>query len=78
MRRVLFGLTAIIRTSHEHLPSLVAHKLPDIFKEIGQLTVKQFNERKDCVEQNEKAIEKGMPDDDDNEYDSEDDDVCDE
>ena len=49
IRRVLFGLVGIIRTPIEHLPSLVASKLPDLFKEIGSLAVKIFNERKEAV-----------------------------
>lgn len=75
IRRVLFGLVGIIRTPIEHLPPLVASKLPDLFKEVGSLAVKIFNERKSTLQENEEYLAKGMPEGSDHDdYDSESDD----
>lgn len=75
IRRVLFGLIGIIRTPIEHLPPLVASKLPDLFKEVGSLAVKIFNERKSTLQENEEYLAKGMPEGSDHDdYDSESDD----
>jgi hypothetical protein len=71
IRRVLFGLTAIIRAPIDHLPVLVASKQPDLFKEIGSLAVKVFKERMDTLKENEEFLAKGMPDGSDGDYDSE-------
>jgi hypothetical protein len=40
IRRVLFGLTTIIRTPFECLPPMVGAKTSDMFKEIGMLAIK--------------------------------------
>lgn len=74
IRRVLFGLTAIIRTPLEQLPEMIAYKQPDLFKEICTLAVRVFKERKDTLKDNEDFLAKGMSkDDDDEDYDEEDD-----
>lgn len=76
IRRVLFGLTAIMRSAQEHLPPLVAQKRPDLMKEVASLTVKCYQDRTDTLKENEDYLAKGMPDLDgeDGEYDSESDD----
>ena len=71
IRRILFGLTAIIRTPLECLPPMVGAKTADLFKEIGMLAVKQYNERIDCVKVNEEDIAKGVNRDDEDDYASE-------
>lgn len=75
IRRVLFGLTAIFRTQMDHLPQLIAQKQPELFKEVGSLAVKVFNERKDTLKENEDFLAKGMPElsDDDGYYSESDD-----
>ena len=65
IRRVLFGMTAILRTPIEHLPPLVAAKQPDLFKEIGTLAIRNFKVRKECLEENEEHLAKGLHHDDD-------------
>ncbi len=65
IRRVLFGLTAILRTPIEHLPPLVAAKQPDLFKEIGTLAIRNFKVRKETLEENEEHLAKGLDHDDD-------------
>jgi hypothetical protein len=62
LRRVIFGLTAIISTPPQLLPAVVSQRLPDITKQLAGLTLKMRDERmkvlidneKYCIEEEEK------------------------
>jgi len=71
IRRVLFGLTAIIRSPLEQLPPLIAQKQPDLFKEICTLATRIFKERKDTLKENEDFLAKGLEHEDEADYDDE-------
>jgi len=45
MRRVMFGLSAIISTPVASLPSILNHKLPDFMLYLVDLTAKIFRKR---------------------------------
>jgi len=40
LRRVIFGLTAIICTEPAHLPAIVSQRLQDIMKSLAMLSIK--------------------------------------
>lgn len=39
LRRVIFGLTSIIATDASLLPPIVAQRLPDLVKQLAQLSI---------------------------------------
>lgn len=53
LRRMIFGLTAIISTPPQALPAIVSQRLPDIAKQLSILTLKMRDERKKVLEDNE-------------------------
>ena len=53
LRRMIFGLTAIISTPPQGLPAIVSQRLPDITKQLSILTLKMRDERKKVLEDNE-------------------------
>ena len=53
LRRMIFGLTAIISTPPQALPAIVSQRLPDIAKQLSILTHKMRDERKKVLEDNE-------------------------
>ncbi len=60
LRRVIFGLTAIIKTPAAQLPQVVAQRLPDITKQLVLLSVKMRLERLQVLIDNEKHLAKGV------------------
>lgn len=58
IRRVIFGLTSIIRTNLQQLPQLIAQRLPDIFAQLVILANKMKKERELIVKDNEEFIKK--------------------
>ena len=45
LRRVIFGLTALVNTDPAHLPDLVRDRLPDIVQQLAKLCGKMQEER---------------------------------
>jgi len=56
IRRVVFGLAAILRTPANLMPEVIQQKLPNITKELGVLTHRVSEARKKILEDNEKYI----------------------
>ena len=69
IRRVIFGLTSIIKTSP--LPELVNQKLPDIMNQLTLLCAKMSSERLEVLKDNEKFIAKDGKESDSEEEDDE-------
>jgi len=59
LRRIIFGLSAIIRTPADKLPTIINHKLPDFMKYLAQLSLKMYNRRVSMLTQNKDAVERG-------------------
>lgn len=57
LRRVIFGLTAIICTEPAHLPAIVSQRLPDIMKSLAMLSIKARDQRLVILKDNEEEIE---------------------
>ena len=57
LRRLIFGLSSIISTPAAAIPALVAQRLPDITKELVNLSLKMREERKKILDDNEDHIE---------------------
>jgi hypothetical protein len=56
LRRVIFGLSAIISTPAQALPAIVSARLPDIAKQLGILCWKMREERVKILKDNEDHI----------------------
>ena len=69
IRRVIFGLTAIIKTAS--LPDLVNQKLPDVMNQVTLLCAKMNGERLDVLKDNEKFIARGGKDESESDSDDE-------
>ena len=67
IRRIVFGLSSILRTPVEALPQLIREKLPDITKQLGILSSKVSKERFTILEANEKYVDAGGKESDDDE-----------
>lgn len=73
IRRILFGLIAILKTPTAEMPPLVVEQLPVIVKHVASLTGRVHGERLKTLEENEKYIAKGFKDSDDEGSDIDDD-----
>ena len=72
IRRIVFGLSSILRTPAESLPQLIREKLPDITKQLGILSSKVSKERLTILEANEKYVDNGGKESDDDDIESDD------
>ena len=54
LRRMIFGLTAIISTPPQAFPPIVSQRLPDITKQLAVLAIKMKDERMKVLVDNEK------------------------
>jgi len=70
IRRIVFGLTCIVRTPAQSLPPIVAQKMQEIMKQLADSAMKVYKIREDTLKENEEHIAKGGPTWDD--YDDED------
>ena len=67
IRRVVFGLLAILKTPANCIPQLVQQQLPQITKQLGSLAHQVHKQRLKILEDNEKAVKNGFKDDSDDE-----------
>ena len=74
IRRIVFGLSSILRTPAEQLPEVIQQKLPEITKQLGVLSDRVTHARKKILTANEKFVEKGGMSSDDEDEDNSDDD----
>lgn len=56
MRRVLFGLGAIVGMPPQALPQLVSERMPDIVRQVTQLSVRMREKRLQVLRDNEKHL----------------------
>lgn len=56
LRRVIFGLTAIVKTSPQAIPAIVAQRLPEIVRQIALLSLKMREERMKILTDNEEYL----------------------
>lgn len=56
LRRVIFGLISILRCAPESFPPLIQQRLPDLYKTTAEMVQRQFKERMETLEENEKDI----------------------
>ena len=59
IRRVIFGLTAIIKTPAAEMPAIVAEKLPAVMNQLALLTQKMHSLRTGVLKENEALVAKG-------------------
>ena len=59
IRRIIFGLSAIIKTPEAQLPAIVNQKLPDIMNQLTLLAKKMHTLRLDVLKQNEEHVKNG-------------------
>ena len=59
IRRILFGLSSILRTPAANLPEIIQQKLPEITKQLGILSGKVYAQREKLLIENEKFVAKG-------------------
>lgn len=56
IRRIVFGLLAILKTPGEHIPPIVQQQLPEITKQLAVLAKQVHSQRLKILEDNEKFI----------------------
>lgn len=56
LRRVIFGLISILRCPSEFQPQLIQMRLQDLFKTTSELVLRQYKQRIETLEENEKSI----------------------
>lgn len=59
LRRVIFGLLAILKTPGGAVPPLVAQRMPQLMKAVSELVARVYKDRISSLEENEKYIAKG-------------------
>lgn len=67
IRRIVFGLLAILKVPTGQIPQIVQQQLPAITQHIGKLASKVHDQRLKTLQENEKFIQKGFEDSDDDE-----------
>ncbi|CDW76775.1 UNKNOWN [Stylonychia lemnae] len=74
LRRVIFGLTSILCTEPSLLPALVGQRIPEIMKQLAQLSLKMREQRLEVLKDNEESIqeEQNKKNEDDEEEENED------
>ena len=65
LRRIIFGLSAIIKTPEANLPQLVNDKIPGIMLELSSLVKKMHDIRSKNLKKNQKWVENGGADPED-------------
>lgn len=65
IRRIVFGLLALLKVPGAQMPQLVQQQLPQITREIARLAGVVYKERIKHLEENEKYIREGFQSDDD-------------
>ena len=65
IRRIVFGLLALLKVPGAQMPQLVQQQLPKITQEIARLAGVVYKERIKHLEENEKYIREGFQSDDD-------------
>jgi len=63
IRRIIFGLLAILRVPGAQMPSLVQQQLPQITKHIAALAARVYDQRLKTLTENEKFLKKGFDSD---------------
>ena len=63
VRRIIFGLSSIIKTPVQSLPEIVNQKLSDIMFQLTLLANKMQAERLDVLKDNEEHVKKGGKED---------------
>lgn len=58
LRRVIFGLTAILRTPPQNLPQVVLERIPELTRQLALLSIKMKEERLEILRDNEEHIAK--------------------
>jgi len=71
LRRIIWGLLAILKTPAGDIPPMVQQQLPEITKQLGQLALKSQKDRLKNLEKNEKYIANGFESSDDSDEDEE-------
>lgn len=56
IRRVIFGLTAIIKTNPQIIPAIVAQRLPELVRQLALLSLKMKDERVKILKDNENYL----------------------
>jgi hypothetical protein len=60
LRRVIFGLTAILRTNPQALPAIVTERLPELTRQLALLSLAMREERMKILKDNEDHLAKGI------------------
>lgn len=62
VRRIIFGLSSIIKTNAASLPDIVNQKLPDVMNQLTLLAQKMHSERLEVLKDNEDHVKNGGKD----------------
>ena len=77
LRRIIFGLSSILKTQETHLPQFIYQKLPDLIVQLSMLCEKVHSGRVKQLKEDQEYIQKGDQEWDESDEDGSDDNIAD-